>query len=630
VAAVVLFHGFPTLLPGGFVGVDVFFVISGFLISTLVIDDLRRGSFSIPRFYARRVRRIFPALIVVLAALMVLGWWLMLSDEYQALGKHVVAGGGFASNLVHWRETGYFDVAADRKPLLHLWSLGIEEQFYLVWPALVWLAWRHGAVAHLVVAVLALSFALNVAAVTSYPWATFYLPMTRFWELMAGCGLALLARRAGFLGDSRPPSPRIAVGLSVGGALMLVASFALIDRETAFPGWWAALPVVATALLIAAGQHTWINRRLLAARPMVALGLISYPLYLWHYPLLSFLRLCRADATAISRITVVLLSVVLAAATYRFVEARIRHHPSPRTPHLLAAGLAVTMLVGALVHAGIVGNRSHPGDRVIVEASADWDYPQPTGELLGVPVRSVRQAESSASPTLWIGDSHIAQYYPRVKQLGSDSREIAPSIFVTQEGCPALPRVDTAARTCTDVVSRIDELVSRSGATTVVIGGSWAWYFASHSKFLVDVGSGSLSLATAAGRAAAFRLLQDALRPLRDRGIRLYVVLNVPMGNEFDPKRMVQRDLGGGIRLHHADLDRAAFERAQEHVTAELRQVAAGVSATVIDPVEHLCEPTVCRTTQDGIRPVYKDYSHLRASYARENVTFLDSAVATR
>jgi peptidoglycan/LPS O-acetylase OafA/YrhL len=191
VLAVLAFHAFPHALPGGFAGVDVFFVISGFLISGIIFDDLARGRFTFANFYWRRIRRIFPALILVLAGSLALGWLVLLPDEYRQLGKHVAAGAGFIANLALYLETGYFDGAAELKPLLHLWSLGVEEQYYMVWPLLLvffrrWTAW-------IIVGVGLASFAVNLYLTAVNPSAAFYLPVTRFWELLIGSALAYQA-----------------------------------------------------------------------------------------------------------------------------------------------------------------------------------------------------------------------------------------------------------------------------------------------------------------------------------------------------------------------------------------------------------------------------------------------------
>ncbi len=191
ILSVLCFHVFPDLFPGGFIGVDVFFVISGFLISGIIIGNLEKGSFSLVGFYSRRIRRIFPALAVVLVACWAFGWFVLLTDEYKQLGKHIAGGAGFISNILFWRESGYFDSAADRKPLLHLWSLGIEEQFYIIWPLLMSLAFRRKLkLVSMMLLLAVISFLVNIGGIRGNAAGLFYSPVTRFWELLIGCILA--------------------------------------------------------------------------------------------------------------------------------------------------------------------------------------------------------------------------------------------------------------------------------------------------------------------------------------------------------------------------------------------------------------------------------------------------------
>jgi peptidoglycan/LPS O-acetylase OafA/YrhL len=279
VLAVLGFHAFPKGLGGGFAGVDVFFVVSGFLISGILLEALDGGSFSFTGFYIRRIRRIFPALLLVLLACLALGWWALLVPEYRQLGLHTAGGAGFAANLLLWCESGYFDNAAETKPLLHLWSLGIEEQYYIVWPLLLWAAWKtrfNGLV--LVIALAAASFALNVGGIAADPVGSFYSPLTRAWELLAGSVLAWYQHRrppAEFNGASKSVARGV---LSVLGLALIALGLALLDKTRPFPGWWALLPVAGTLLVIAAGPQAWANRALLSRRGLVAVGLISYPL----------------------------------------------------------------------------------------------------------------------------------------------------------------------------------------------------------------------------------------------------------------------------------------------------------------------------------------------------------------
>lgn len=321
VLAVLLFHAFPAALPGGFVGVDVFFVISGYLISTIILQNLGNGSFSFVDFYARRVRRIFPALLLVLFSCLVLGWFVLVAQEYAQLGRHIAAGAGFVSNLILWSESGYFDTASSAKPLLHLWSLGVEEQFYIVWPLLVWWIWRkqYGILAMLL-ALLLLSFCINVYTVGGDPVAAYYSPVGRFWELLVG---ALLAHRTLSAHSDKPASHanlRAAVGL-----LLITVAVVTLDKKAAFPGWWAVLPVAGAALLISAGDEAWLNRHVLASRGMVWIGLISYPLYLWHWPLLSLAEIIAGQPPAPQyRVACLLLALSLAWLSYLLVERPFR------------------------------------------------------------------------------------------------------------------------------------------------------------------------------------------------------------------------------------------------------------------------------------------------------------------
>lgn len=358
VLAVVFFHAFPDLMPGGFVGVDVFFVISGFLISGIIFTALERGNFSFRDFYARRIRRIFPALILVLVTVYGAGWFLLYADRFAELGKHTAGGAGFIANFVLWREAGYFDGASDTKPLLHLWSLGVEEQFYLIWPLVAWLAWkRRFDLLALTLVVFLGSMYFNFDRIRRDLIGTFYAPHTRFWELMTGAVLAHLAalpsrtRITRWLHDQfeRIVSTSSARNtMSVAGLALIAISVIVIDQSRHFPGRWAVLPVAGSALLIAAGPGAVINRSVLSQPLVVGIGLISYPLYLWHWPMLSLLRLTEGDTPPVAtRLIAVLAAVVLSWLTYAIIERPIRFGPRRRaTVGALCVLLAAVGLAG--------------------------------------------------------------------------------------------------------------------------------------------------------------------------------------------------------------------------------------------------------------------------------------------
>jgi peptidoglycan/LPS O-acetylase OafA/YrhL len=334
------------LVKGGFIGVDIFFVISGYLISTIIIESLEGNNFCFVEFYIRRINRIFPALLLVLITCFAFGWFALLAVEYMQLGKHIAGGAGFVSNFLFWNESGYFDNAAETKPLLHLWSLGVEEQFYIIWPLMLWFAWKLRLnLLIITIVVLLISFVINVDKVNSDAVAAFYLPQTRFWELLVGSVLAyvILNKKKCFQNNKsmldtwlyrrlQPIVSRLDANSiifcnlqSLLGAALISFGILFINKETAFPGWIAVIPVAGAFLIISAGKQAWLNRVILSNRVLVWLGLISYPLYLWHWPLLSFARIVEGETTTPSvRIITILISIVLAWITYKIIEKPVR------------------------------------------------------------------------------------------------------------------------------------------------------------------------------------------------------------------------------------------------------------------------------------------------------------------
>ena len=383
VLAVVIFHGFPNFIGSGFIGVDIFFVISGFLISNIVLENLQNDTFSFVDFYSRRIKRIFPSLAVVLISCLVFGWFALLADELNQLGKHTAAGASFISNLVLWSEAGYFDNSAETKPLLHLWSLGIEEQFYIVWPLLLWLTWRSKFSLIFMIAIGAtLSFVLSVKGVKVDPTATFYSPQTRFWELMVGSLLAWISAYSmnlNFLNRNNLPKERWlelvkkASNLSSNlGLLLLVYGFWKIEKSFSFPGQWALIPVLGAALIILGGPSAWVNRTILSNKLLVWVGLVSFPLYLWHWPILSYGRIIYNETPSVEfRLIAVCSSFLLAWLTLKIVEKPFRFGP-------MRNHVKVTILCGCIVVIGLAGfaisrsdlSTSHTYEQLLVKRKA--------------------------------------------------------------------------------------------------------------------------------------------------------------------------------------------------------------------------------------------------------------------
>lgn len=441
VLLVIGFHAFPTALPGGYVGVDVFFVISGFLITGLLLQDLHGKKLSFSGFYSRRIRRIFPALITVLLASFAAGWFLLLPGQLTSLGLNIFGGAAFSSNLVLFGQTGYFDLAAAQKPLLHLWSLGVEEQFYIVWPMLLMLAFpRRRGVVILAIGLLVASFAWNVTSAGTP--VDFYLPFTRAWELMIGCVLAVSAAQG------NKPSVSAAQGelLAFLGLGLIALPVVLLNRNSAFPGWWALLPTVGTALLLMT-EGSWLNRVTLSHPIAVGIGLISYPLYLWHWPLLSFATIIEPTGPSpLIRAAAMLAAATLASVTYWWIERPIR---TGGYRGFKVAGLCATMtLIGAL---GLGAYTAHGFPMRMpaalrnltvfpVNEIAEWrrgtcfhDSPEELAESQW----SLANCVEHKRPLLFLwGDSFSAAFYPGLKRL-QQSTSFGIAEYSTA-GCPSL------------------------------------------------------------------------------------------------------------------------------------------------------------------------------------------------
>jgi len=637
ILSVLAFHAFPAHLHGGFVGVDVFFVISGFLITGLILKAQIRDGFSFIDFYARRVRRIFPALIAVLLCVWGLGWLKLLPDEYTSLTEHIAAGSAYVSNVLLYKESGYFDTAAEFKPLLHLWSLGVEEQFYIVWPLVLVLTWRRPAFQlPAMLALTCLSFIFGLVAVGSHPAAAFYLPQARLWELGSGGVLAyarlLPAGRIGTLlqrdWDMRARNAAAATGLG-----LLCVSTVLITPTHAFPGPWALLPVSGALLLIAAGPGAWINRHLLASSLMVFVGLISYPLYLWHWPLLSIAHIIYPDGAAAGVVAGALAAAfLLAILTYHFIELPLRGLGSlPRNAAALFTCLAA---VGAVAYIGFL-HRWAPLSasyltRQMTGARAEVAYPGPSLR----PMDGFLIHPAAPQRVMFLGDSNIEQYYPRIAELLTrDPKRSRTAIFATGGGCPPIPGVhEEHHRYCEGLVERAVQYARNPAVDTIVIAAAWRSYFYEDDPrysyyFQDDHFKGHLT----PRKIAAWRALQafdQMVGTLVRQHKRVFIVLQIPVGTGLDPRRMIQRGIGSfAFNVVARPLSRSDVDNEVGPIDLELVEIAKRHGATVIDPLDALCNHEECPTLEPDGNPIYRDGGHLRPSYVRTNVRYLDEIV---
>jgi peptidoglycan/LPS O-acetylase OafA/YrhL len=502
VAAVVIFHAFPNYLTSGFIGVDIFFVISGYLISSTIYNALETNSFSFGHFYIRRSRRIFPSLIVMLIACYIAGWHTLLATEYKKLGAHIAAGAGFVSNLLLYGESGYFDDDSDKKALLHLWSLGIEEQFYIVWPILLYILWKKKMnILTITIALTLSSFVLNVVRVKKHNIETFYWPTSRVWELLiAAClAFALKLRKDRFQNvQSRFDSFLLNLisneasvwkdsflwnVVSLSGTLLIALPVYFLTKNSIFPGWWAICPTFGTTLLILSGPTAWINKNLLSSRLLVAIGLISYPLYLWHWPLLVFTRIIVGHQISDNiHIAIIILSVVLAVLTYVFIDKPLRFGGFVKAKIvLICVSMTMIGLLGYYTYwrdglssrfpVGIESITRITFDRTLFRQNRCYLAVELDEWKFGACADNVEKPGSTAI-ILW-GDSYAAHLYPGIVAAKSDLRITQ----LTSSRCPPILGLTWSDRPhCKQVNDYILKRIFKEKPNTVVLAARWEIY----------------------------------------------------------------------------------------------------------------------------------------------------------
>ncbi|MGY8685946.1 acyltransferase family protein [Bradyrhizobium sp. UFLA05-153] len=629
VLSVVLYHAFPNVVRGGYVGVDVFFVISGFLISSILFTELDEHSFSFAAFYGRRIRRIFPALAVCLFAVLAYGFVSLTPIELATLGKHVFFGAGFLSNIALWSESGYFDTAASLKPLLHLWSLGIEEQFYIVWPVLLWVTFQIKAKVGRLLAVLFLaSFAVNVALSITNISDDFYLPVSRFWELLAGAGLAWW----------RPIilTSNVRSWISFAGLAVLLTSAALFTPELRFPGWLALLPVAGAVAVILAGRDATTNRIVFSNRAVVFVGLISYPLYIWHWPLISYAYVIRLGKppTPLMALGLVAASLLLAWATYRFIEYPVRFG-AHRHRHTLivAASVAALGACGLAVWTnGGFPERFPPlpgiDVRKIGDAKLDADFkPTKDMEVSDHDWTLVAHLGHGERKVALSGDSLLFHYGPRVQLLADEGQLAANTYFVTGPRCPPVPEVIQQDKfaSCGNLPRKLIDLVRREKVQSVVLGAAWSGYSAEGMQ--IEREGRRLALNTREGADAFYANLEDYVRSLQGEGAKVYLVLGMAGHRRFDPSEMVARSLTGFRIAPDVEKTVPIAELRAVLATADtkLRAVGERTGAALLNPLPDICDAGEnCSPFFETGEPKFSDRTHLRPVFVQQNVRFLD------
>jgi peptidoglycan/LPS O-acetylase OafA/YrhL len=632
VMAVVLFHA-GLGVTGGFIGVDVFFVISGFLITSLILKDLEAGKFSFTNFWERRARRIIPAAVVLVLAVLVAGWFLLLPSDYAALGKSATMHAAFAANFYFWRNTNYFAGSAEEQPLLHTWSLAVEEQFYLFVPLLLFGIFlfpalrRRGVLLAIFLIGFVISLALSIALVPRMPAVAFYLLPTRAWEMLGGSIIAIL--------------PAVTMSRWLREILCLIALAAILvpcflySKETSFPGLAALPPCLGAALFIWASgsaaseiqnsklvsaEHCGAGfkiQNLLASRPLVFIGLISYSLYLWHWPLFAFSTYWALEPMSLGyRLTLVAASFVLAILSWRFVETPFRKRTlgGTRGPMFIWAGggLAISAAC-ALVLVTQLGFPERFSDRVLAIDAAKNEALHENRITKAVTVddalngRFPRLGAADPAPVqllVW-GDSHARSILPAADAL---AREHALGVLTAWHSStpPVLGYVPDArfagfslGKDCPVFNQAVLDHVARHRVPAVLLAARWSGYFEAETDPGLNIPQGSFA-----------KGLLETVRQLKSAGATPYILMEVPNHKVPVPKALLAREILGTDLRPYAGTPPNVAERNREMARLIPDLTAAG--ARLIDVSDRLFDADSEQYRMDHVGvALYYDNHHL-------------------
>lgn len=617
VLVVILYHFGVPGFGGGFVGVDVFFVISGFLMTGIIVRGLERGDFSLIDFYLARARRIVPALLVLCGVLLLLGWWVLMPPDYEILGNHIAYSLSFLSNVGLWREAGYFDAASHEKWLLHTWSLSVEWQFYLILPLTLWAMWklRPGRRGQLVLVAggLLASWALCLLLTANEPRKAFFFLHTRAWEMLGGGLVFLLAQRHAL-------APAWRRGLQGLGLLLIAAAVLVFDPRSAWPGWRAGLPVVASMMVIAAERSTpW-----LASRPLQWLGDRSYSLYLWHWPVYVALAYLEWQDRVPALVAALALTLLLGHASYVLVE-----NPGRRLMEragrargagaLLATILLVLLPAAAVWRSGGVGGRFAP---LLEQAAAEAGNANPRSQdcysVNGRPFPSCLHGGPEVR-AVGIGDSHLSATISALAQARPQERDgVLEWSFRGCQYVPGMKSMSGEARrgalnyNCTQFIERVQQelerlparipvvIVGRYAAPAFDAGGAGAQvpavyftrpYARTTPEFLEEFGQHITS--------AACELAKQR---------RVYLVRPYPEIGKHVPKILSRRMHRGAMDDLSVSLEEYRRRNAWIWAAQDRAQERCGVR--LLDPLPYLCHADRCDGSRDG-RPLYFDDNHL-------------------
>ena len=638
VVSVVLYHFGIIGFSGGYVGVDIFFAISGYLIGSIVFKQLDRQQFSFSTFYIRRIRRLFPAYLVVIVVTYGLSYWLLLPGDFREFGQSIVAATVYASNILFYMETGYFDAASHLKPLLHTWSLAVEEQFYLVFPLLAWLIFRYAK--HLAVVLFAvLCLASFIAAVIFIKYdhsAVFYLYPFRAWEMFLGVLLAAVAPRS--IGNAATNNFLATAGLAA-----MLLPIALYTHETTFPGLAALPPCLGALLIIYTGSthRGWVYQ-LLATKPFVFIGKISYSLYLWHWPLFVLYSYTREDPlTTYDAVLLIAATLIFSIMSWKFVETPFRTPGTSRfsgkIPSFAATALAsaLCIAVGLQIHItnGMPSRLSPELAHLATLADGfnnDWSncVTQDNPDFPGLEHCTVGNPVTAKNMLLVWGDSHAPALKKGFGDLANDYHQDA--LIVWRGGCPPVWGIEKDEsgssaiedQRCTTQNNGVRELIDNNkNIKAVVLVGRWSYYLNgggvgidNHNKIVITPIDQNID-PTLSQQELFLTSLKDTVTTLINQNLKVFIVEQPPEFANYH-SRSIARALKNGSADYTETLalfsneNYADITRRQLPMKNFLTEAVKDINLEILPTHSYFCNDVKCSLLLDG-RPAYYDNNHI-------------------
>ena len=664
---VICFHYFPELIKGGFVGVDIFFVISGYLITNIITTNLHNKSFSFFKFYGNRITRIFPSLIVVLFFSMLFGYFVLHEYEFIILGREVGGGAFFYSNILYWMESGYFDRSAESKPLIHLWSLAIEEQFYILFPLILYLSYKKKIdFLTTIIIFLIFSFVSNIFLTYSKSTAAFYLLENRGWELLIGSAISMYNP---FINghNFRKCKKFIFNLMSLIGLGIILISVIFIDRKSLFPGYLALLPTLGAGLILISGSNSLLNKYFLSTKTLTSLGLISYPIYLWHWLLYVFLVAIYSGTPPVDiRLALIFFVIFISYATYKFIELPIKNSASKYKNFILILLLFFLGLIGicmpriisqisnfdtnkirdpswskispTAVYSHNINDRdkqvpiistakNNPEVNIIHGSNFTDDFSWPDSEIadsncLGKYRETMycRLSGSDQETVAIIGDSHANHFFRGLDVQFSVNNKTLVNLGAS--GCPPLLNISSNRSNESDwcntanMNSLIKNIANNSKITTVILAANWNLYILG-ARFNTKAEDPQWELRSKSypdldtNPLVFTNSLQDTLNIFKNSGKKIIILKQIPELN-FHPKSCIEsRKISVRSQNGSCNISRSAVEKYLRTSNTIFNSIiSTNPEILVIDPVNFLCSSGNCELNHDGLS-LYRDEIHL-------------------